>query len=76
MAPERAGDVHSRRAEPAPSSDGAGPCPFCPGQEHLNPAEIATTSADDGWEIRVTPTSVRSSGSRATPSDAAPGCST
>jgi len=54
MAPERAGDVQSRRTEPAPS-DRSGPCPFCPGQEHLNPAEIATASAGDGWEIRVTP---------------------
>jgi UDPglucose--hexose-1-phosphate uridylyltransferase len=54
MAPERAGDVTSPRAAP-PTPERAGPCPFCPGQEHLNPEEIAVASDDAEWAIRVTP---------------------
>lgn len=36
-----------------------GPCPFCPGNEHLNPIEIAAVGNGngngDGWLVRVTP---------------------
>jgi UDPglucose--hexose-1-phosphate uridylyltransferase len=53
VAPERGGEVAPRRVEPAP--DGEGPCPFCPGSEHLNPKEIAAERHEDGWAVRVTP---------------------
>jgi UDPglucose--hexose-1-phosphate uridylyltransferase len=54
VAPERAGDLLPRRA-PAPPEAAAEPCPFCPGQEHLNPTEIAAVQDGRGWTIRVTP---------------------
>jgi UDPglucose--hexose-1-phosphate uridylyltransferase len=53
IAPERAGDLVPRRADPVPSSIGR--CPFCPGNEDLNPIEIATARDGAGWHIRVTP---------------------
>jgi UDPglucose--hexose-1-phosphate uridylyltransferase len=43
-----------RRTE-APPANTDGPCPFCPGQEHLNPEEIAALRADRDWQVRVTP---------------------
>lgn len=36
---------------PAPS----GPCPFCPGNEHLTPPEIASTRDGNAWRVRVVP---------------------
>jgi len=54
MAPERTRDLVSRRAE-VPPPDGSGPCPFCPGNEHLNPDEIAVMPATRPWSVRVTP---------------------
>ena len=54
MAPERGLDLVSRRAD-SPLPEGSGPCPFCPGNEHLNPEEIAVTPDGDTWCVRVTP---------------------
>jgi UDPglucose--hexose-1-phosphate uridylyltransferase len=54
LAPERAGDLVPRRAEPAPPPP-AGPCPFCPGNEHVNPGQIDAVSGPGGWTVRVTP---------------------
>jgi UDPglucose--hexose-1-phosphate uridylyltransferase len=54
VAPERGGDLVPRRAAP-PVSDGPVPCPFCPGNERLNPEEIAVARDDNGWHVRVTP---------------------
>ena len=54
MAPERGLDLVSRRAD-SPLPDASGPCPFCPGNEHLNPEEIAVTPDGDMWRVRVTP---------------------
>ncbi len=57
MAPERADDVLAERPAPPPvaTPDGDGPCPFCPGNESLNPTEIAAARDDNGWLVRVTP---------------------
>lgn len=50
--------VRPRRA--VPEGD-PGVCPFCPGNEHLTPREIAAYRASDGgpngggWEVRVVP---------------------
>ena len=56
MAPERAAELVPRRGEPpAPRRDTAGPCPFCPGSEALNPAEIAVVRDGQAWAVRVTP---------------------
>ncbi len=54
MAPERRGDLAARRPEPLPA-DRPGPCPFCPGNESLNPEEIAIAPDGRGWGVRVTP---------------------
>jgi UDPglucose--hexose-1-phosphate uridylyltransferase len=54
IAPERSADLVPRRAEPV-VPDSAGPCPFCPGNEHLNPEEIAADRIDATWAVRVTP---------------------
>jgi UDPglucose--hexose-1-phosphate uridylyltransferase len=32
-----------------------GPCPFCPGNEHITPAEIMRLPSNGGWKIRVIP---------------------
>lgn len=53
MAPERAGEIAERR--PAVRPDGEGPCPFCPGNEHLNPEAIAVVPDSAQWRVRVTP---------------------
>jgi UDPglucose--hexose-1-phosphate uridylyltransferase len=56
MAPERAADLVSRRADtPAPPPPSSDPCPFCPGNERLNPVQIAAVEDGDGWRVRVTP---------------------
>ncbi len=56
IAPERGGEIVPRRAEARLAPD-TGPCPFCPGNEHLNPEEIAAVGHPDGWQVRVTPDS-------------------
>jgi UDPglucose--hexose-1-phosphate uridylyltransferase len=53
IAPERVAELGVRRSPP-PAVD-AGPCPFCPGNESLNPVEIAASGDGDGWLVRVTP---------------------
>lgn len=53
IAPERNADLGTRPgALPVPEAD---PCPFCPGNEHLNPVEIARVEHGGAWQIRVTP---------------------
>jgi len=54
VAPERGAEVVPRRAEP-PAADGSGVCPFCPGNEHLNPEEITAVRDGGAWQVRVTP---------------------
>ena len=54
MAPERGTDVPRRQLDPPPA-DPAGPCPFCPGNEQMNPEEIAATREGAAWQVRVTP---------------------
>jgi UDPglucose--hexose-1-phosphate uridylyltransferase len=53
IAPERGGDLVPRRSTPVP--DEGGPCPFCPGNESMNPEEIAADRDGASWRIRVTP---------------------
>jgi UDPglucose--hexose-1-phosphate uridylyltransferase len=54
MAPERAAEIAMRRPPPrAEAPDG--PCPFCPGSEHLNPRAIAVVPEGGPWRVRVTP---------------------
>lgn len=53
IAPERTGDLAPRGA--APSMERAEDCPFCPGNEHRNPIEIARSEGPHGWTVRVTP---------------------
>ncbi|HET9472139.1 MAG TPA: hypothetical protein VFO24_13625, partial [Usitatibacter sp.] len=54
MAPERGLDLVSRRSD-SPVPDASSPCPFCPGNERLNPEEIAVAPDGDAWGVRVTP---------------------
>ena len=54
IAPERGAEVLARRASPPPGKP-VGPCPFCPGNETMNPEEIAAVREDGGWLVRVTP---------------------
>ena len=60
IAPERRADVLSRRAQKAPAAPD-GPCPFCPGNEAMNPTEIyvvrgeRTAHNPQGWYVRVIP---------------------
>src|SRR5262249_3592600 len=53
IAPERAAELRAAALPAAP--DGGTPCPFCPGNEALNPIEIAATRVGDTWAVRVTP---------------------
>jgi UDPglucose--hexose-1-phosphate uridylyltransferase len=53
IAPTRTGDLSPRRG--GVRADAPGPCPFCPGNEHLNPVEIARAEHADTWRVRVTP---------------------
>jgi UDPglucose--hexose-1-phosphate uridylyltransferase len=55
IAPERGSEATARRIEAWPQKRQEGPCPFCPGNEHLNPAEIAAAQDGRGWAVRVTP---------------------
>jgi UDPglucose--hexose-1-phosphate uridylyltransferase len=60
IAPERRGDVVRRRVPPPPVAE-EGPCPFCPGNESMNPNEIYVirrpNSPNDTptWRVRITP---------------------
>src|SRR5438445_764705 len=54
IAPERGVEVLARRASPPPGKH-VGPCPFCPGNESMNPEEIAAVREDGAWLVRVTP---------------------
>jgi UDPglucose--hexose-1-phosphate uridylyltransferase len=57
LAPRRAERPAAERPffrDPLPDRDDG--CPFCPGNEHLTPPEIARTAVDDGtWDQRVFP---------------------
>lgn len=53
IAPQRLVEL-PRPPWPSAFDDGE-PCPFCPGNEHLNPVEIAAERNGDGWAVRVTP---------------------
>ena len=53
MAPERRSELIARR--PAVPDAPPGPCPFCPGNEAMNPKEIAVARDGDRWLVRVTP---------------------
>jgi len=53
IAPEREAELAPRRWEAPPAADA--PCPFCPGNEALNPVEIAADRTAAGWRVRVTP---------------------
>ncbi len=54
IAPERNVDLPRRRVDATPPA-AAETCPFCPGNEHTNPEEIAAARDADGWHVRVTP---------------------
>ncbi len=60
IAPERRGDLINRRFAHSPSVQET-PCPFCPGNEHMNPGEILVVRAErsgpaaSGWLVRITP---------------------
>lgn len=55
VAPERIGDLSLRRGVAWGRLEAPGPCPFCPGNEHLNPIEIARVDHGGTWRVRVTP---------------------
>jgi UDPglucose--hexose-1-phosphate uridylyltransferase len=60
VAPERLAETLSGRLG-RPSAQTPDPCPFCPGNEHMNPNEIfvlrgeRTPQNPQGWLVRVTP---------------------
>lgn len=60
IAPERRGDLIARRLTPPPIAQKT-PCPFCPGNEHMNPAEILVVRGErpsqtsPAWLVRITP---------------------
>lgn len=54
IAPARSGDLTLRHRGPSPTVEPS-PCPFCPGNEHLNPVEIARSDHGGTWQVRVTP---------------------
>jgi UDPglucose--hexose-1-phosphate uridylyltransferase len=60
IAPERRADLITRRLVRRPTVQET-PCPFCPGNEHMNPAEIfvvrgeRSTQNAQGWLVRITP---------------------
>jgi len=53
IAPERRSDIVPRRSDPP--ADASTPCPFCPGNEAMNPQEIAAAREGGTWTVRVTP---------------------
>lgn len=60
IAPERRGDLIARRLSRPPFTEER-PCPFCPGNEHMNPTEIYVARGErspenpQGWAVRITP---------------------
>jgi len=60
IAPDRRADLISRRLE-RPLLAQTKPCPFCPGNEHMNPQEIYVVRSEQtphnpqGWAVRITP---------------------
>ena len=60
IAPERRADLIARRLGHPPVIQET-PCPFCPGNEHMNPEEIyavrgeRTPQNPQGWAVRITP---------------------
>ena len=60
IAPERRAQLIGRRLV-RPLAEEEVPCPFCPGNEHLNPQEIYVARANgprsspQGWAVRITP---------------------
>jgi UDPglucose--hexose-1-phosphate uridylyltransferase len=46
LAPGRASRPHDDRGD-------AGPCPFCPGNEHETPPELHSIRDENGWQARV-----------------------
>ena len=55
VAPERGKRPSDFRAQSPPPAAAANECPFCPGNEHLTPPEIARTPGPGGWAVRVVP---------------------
>lgn len=56
MSPERAARPRDERAVSRPALPARAPdCPFCPGNEHMTPPEIARVPAGSEWEQRVFP---------------------
>ena len=55
VAPERGKRPSDFRAQASPPGQGTSECPFCPGNEHLTPPEIARTPGPGGWAVRVVP---------------------
>ena len=60
IAPDRRADLITRRLAHAAVVQET-PCPFCPGNEHMNPEEIYAVRAErtpqnpQGWAVRITP---------------------
>ena len=56
VAPERGKRPSDFRVQAPPAASSPRDCPFCPGNEHLTPPEIARISGPDGnWRVRVVP---------------------
>ncbi|WP_168719997.1 galactose-1-phosphate uridylyltransferase [Thermosulfurimonas marina] len=54
VAPERGRRPHD--FQPLPETAETGPCPFCPGNEHLTPPELLRLTGPEGdWSVRVVP---------------------
>jgi UDPglucose--hexose-1-phosphate uridylyltransferase len=55
IASERARRPHDFGAGDGAAGRRSGPCPFCPGQEHLTPPEVAALRPNGDWRARVVP---------------------
>jgi len=59
LAPARAARPHTVDAEASPAADPPVACPFCAGNEHDTPPEVARHGPGqpdtDGWQVRVVP---------------------
>lgn len=55
FAPDRSRRPRELEAARASSAAPPGPCPFCPGNERLTPAEIYAVRSGDRWRVRVVP---------------------
>ena len=53
IASERSRRPDQFKREQAPLSQTTGPCPFCPGNEHLTPPTIAELGGEKSWKVRV-----------------------